>query len=587
MTMQLTEIMKNAFVKGGFLPEFGQVTLSNRPDLCQFQCNGALAAAKIYKRSPYSIASDIVEQLKNHQAFREVSCVMPGFINLNLSDEFLIGTLLTLSTSQKFGCEPIQGERTILMDYGGPNVAKPLHVGHLRTAIIGESLKRIFRYHGVNVLADVHLGDWGLQIGMIITELNHRKPQLPYFNDTYTGLYPEEAPFNIMELEELYPKASIHAKNDPDYMEQAKQATYQFQNGHPGYVALWKHILEISVSDLKRNYANLNVSFDLWNKESDVQPRIPKMLTYLKDNGYAYLSDGAIVVDVLKESDTREMPPCILVKSDGATLYGTTDLATIVERVELFHPDEILYIVDKRQELHFQQVFRCAHKTGLAPLGTKLTYLGFGTMNGTDGKPFKTRNGGVMLLENLISEANGRIFERISANREIPEQEAQEISKKVGLAALKYSDLSNQIAKDYQFDVERFTASEGNTGPYIIYTAVRIHSLLEKYRKQNPDCQIETLDIQKATSISERDWMLQMTLYNEAMRAAFDDYAPHKVCQFIYDLANTFNRFYHENRILSEPDKNKQTSWLRLCVITHEMLETGLDLLGIELPERM
>lgn len=466
-------------------------------------------------------------------------------------------------------------------------MAKSLHVGHLRTAIIGESIKRIARFLGYNVLGDVHLGDWGLQIGLIITELKQRYPSLIYFDPDYKGTYPEEAPFNMEELEEIYPKASSFARSNPWFMEEAKQATYLFQNGHLGYVALWKHILEVSITDLKKNYANLNVYFDLWKKESDVQPYIPEMIETMKQKGIAYENEGALVVDVKEESDTKEIPPCIIVKSNGATLYSTTDLATIVERIDLYAPDEIIYIVDKRQGMHFEQVFRCAKKTGLVPKTTQLTFLGFGTMNGKDGKPFKTRTGGVMRLEHLIESVSQEVYKKVSMNKEISEAEALSISKKVGVAALKYGDLSNQIAKDYVFDIERFTAFEGNTGPYILYTVVRIKSILNKFHAQDPTGQIEDLKLQSSKTESERALMLILTQFNEMVVNSFKEYAPHRICQYIYDLSNTFNKFYHENKILSEENKLRQQSWIKLIDITQNLLVTCLDLLGIEAPDKM
>ena len=584
---RITDIVKEAFVQCNYSSEYGLVTLSNRPDLCQFQCNGALMAAKVYRKAPFAIANEITNLLKEHPAFNDVTCVMPGFINITLEDHYIINYLNTMIGAKKFGSEEIGEAKTIIVDYGGPNVAKPLHVGHLRTAIIGESIKRTGKFLGYNMLGDVHLGDWGLQIGLIIAKLKKRNPDLVYFDSNYTAEYPIDAPFSITELEEIYPAASSYAKSNPDFMEEAKQATFLFQNGHRGYVAIWQHILNVSIRDLKKNYANLNVYFDLWKKESDAQPYIPEMIENLKNNGFAYLSDGALVVDVKDDTDTREMPPCILVKSDGATLYSTTDLATIIERRELYNPDEIVYIVDKRQELHFEQVFRCAKKTNLVSTDTKLTFLGFGTMNGSDGKPFKTRDGGVMRLENLIREASDKVYQRAIENKEIPNEEAIEISKKVGLAALKYSDLSNQISKDYIFDVERFTSSEGNTGPYIIYTVVRIKSILGKFFAMHPEYKIAEVAMQLPCSEGERSLMLKITQFNEVILSSFVEYAPHKICQFIYDLSNEFNRFYHDNKIISEQNAIKQYSWVKLIILARDILITCLDLLGIEVPERM
>jgi arginyl-tRNA synthetase len=583
----ITDIVKDAFEQCGYAAEYGLVTVSDRPDLCQFQCNGALTAAKKYRKAPIIIAGEVADRLDSNPNFKEVTSVMPGFINISLSDNYIVAYLSTLAASPKFGCEEIGAGKTVVVDYGGPNVAKPLHVGHLRSAVIGECIKRAAKYLGYHALGDVHLGDWGLQIGLIITELKKRKPDLVYFDPDYMGEYPSEAPFDISELEEIYPAGSIHAKADPDFMEEAKLATYQFQSGHRGYHALWRHILNVSIQDLEKNYADLNVFFELWLKESDAQPYIPKMIDDMKDSGLAHISDGALVVDVMEESDTTKIPPCILVKSDGSTLYGTTDLATIIQRVEQYNPDEIIYIVDKRQALHFEQVFRCARKAGLVSPDMMLTFLGFGTMNGKEGKPFKTRDGGVMRLEHLFKQVSDRVYEKVSENKEIPKEEAMGISKKVGLAALKYSDLSNQIAKDYIFELDRFTSFEGNTGPYIIYTAVRIKSILNKFQEKNPGFQPDQVSLQLPGSETERSMMLRMAQFNEMLETSYSDYAPHKICQFIYELSNDLNRFYHDNKILSEPDIAKQYAWIKLISLARELLITCLDLLGIQVPDRM
>ena len=464
-------------------------------------------------------------------------------------------------------------------------MAKPLHVGHLRSAIIGESLKRIGRFVGHKVIGDVHLGDWGLQMGLIITELKHRQPELVYFDDTYTGEYPKEAPFTIGELEEIYPCASAKSKEDEDYRNEALEATHLLQQGKPGYRALWDHIMHVSVTDLKRNYDNLNVSFDLWKKESDAQPYIEDMVQAMKDGGYAYEDQGALVVDVKEESDTKEIPPCMLLKSDGASLYTTTDLATIVERMKLFHPDEILYVVDKRQELHFIQVFRCARKTGLVEKDTRLSFLGFGTMNGKDGKPFKTREGGVMRLENLIADINEEMFRKIVENRSVKDKDAQDTAKIVGLSAIKYGDLSNQATKDYIFDVDRFTSFEGNTGPYILYTIVRIKSILSRFEQEGGDLSAGT--ILPAVNESEKNLMLQLTGFGATVESAFEEKAPHKICAYIYEVSNAFNSFYHETKILSEVNAEQKQSFIKLLQLTRNVLETSINLLGFSAPERM
>lgn len=589
---QLSGIFKKAFAEKGYDEKYGEVAVSNRPDLCQYQCNGALAAAKQYKKAPIMIANEVLECVRGSEMLSSVTAIMPGFLNMNVSSEYLARYLEEMAGDDvRFGIEPAEEPKTIMLDYGGPNVAKPLHIGHLRSAIIGESIKRISRFLGHNVIGDVHLGDWGLQMGLIITELKKRHPELVYFDESFEGEYPKEPPFTISELEEIYPAANAYSKDHPEYKEEAKNATVQLQNGNRGYQALWNHIMNVSVSDLKRNYEKLNVSFDLWKKESDAQPYIPDMIRYLKDGGYARISEGALVVDVKEESDTKEIPPCMILKSDGATLYNTTDLATMVERMKLFSPDAITYIVDKRQELYFEQVFRCAKKTGLIPKEVALTFLGFGTMNGKDGKPFKTRDGGVMRLETLITSINDAVYDKIMANREMEEEEAREIAAKVGLAAIKYGDLSNQAAKDYIFDLDRFISFEGNTGPYILYTIVRIKSILSKYKDlTGNDAAEQKLSFfrkDRERGANETALMLQAAKFNDTIEHAFEENAPHKICQFIYELANAFNSFYHENKIISEEDAEKKEEWMALILLVLNLLEICIGLLGFEAPERM
>lgn len=581
----ITDKVSEAFEKAGYDASYGKVNDSNRPDLCEYQCNGAMAGAKMYHKAPIMIANDVVMELQGNDMFEEVNAVKPGFINIKLSGDFVTDYLKKMREADKFGLEKPETVETIIIDYGGPNVAKPLHVGHLRSAIIGESIKRMNRYQGHHVIGDVHLGDWGLQMGLIIEELKERKPDLCYFNEDYTGEYPKEAPFTISELEEIYPCASAKSKVDESFAQKAHEATFQLQNGNRGYKALWNHIMNVSVTDLKKNYKNLNVEFDLWKTESDAQPYIPDMIEMMKEKGLAHMSDGALVVDVKEEEDAKEVPPCILVKSDGATLYSTTDLATIVERMKLFHPTEIIYVVDKRQEMHFTQVFRCSRKAGTVEEDTKLKFLGFGTMNGKDGKPFKTRDGGVMRLETLIAEINQAVYEKIMENRAISEEEARETAKVIGLAAIKYGDLSNQASKDYVFDVDRFTSFEGNTGPYILYTIVRIKSIVKKYNELNGEK--ELFQLLPPVSVSEKKLMLELTKLNEVLEQSIAELAPHKICAYIYDLANQFNSFYHETKILSEENKQKQEGYIALILLTQQILETCIDLLGFDAPERM
>ena len=588
----ITDEVTKAFAECGYDAKYAKVTLSNRPDLCEYQCNGAMAAAKEYKKAPFMIADEVVEKLAANPMFAMAESVKPGFLNLKIDEAYLADYVAKMQEDDgRFGCEKTEAPKTIMIDYGGPNVAKPLHVGHLRSAIIGESVKRIGKFMGHNVIGDVHLGDWGLQMGLIITELKQRRPELVYFDDTYTGEYPEEAPFTISELEEIYPTASKKSKEDEAYKEAAMQATFELQHGKRGYQALLKHILNVSVTDLKRNYANLNVSFELWKGESDAQPYIPDMVQKMKDDGFAYISDGALVVDVKEETDTKEIPPCMILKSDGASLYNTTDLATMVWRMKDYNPDELIYVVDKRQELYFTQVFRCARKTGIVKPETELKFLGFGTMNGKDGRPFKTRDGGVMRLEHLISGINEEMLAKIQENQKTKEnlgistEEAENTAKMVALAAIKYGDLSNQASKDYIFDIDRFTSFEGNTGPYILYTIVRIKSILNKYHGLGKD--ESGAVIEAAHSKSEKDLMLELSKFNAVMESAFEETAPHKICSYIYDLANAFNSFYHGTKIMSEENETVQKSYIRLLELTKSVLETCIDVLGFSAPERM
>lgn len=581
----ISEEMKKGFALAGYKEELGKVTLSNRPDLCEYQCNGAMAGAKQYKKAPLVIANEVAERLKESNIFSEVSVIAPGFLNLKLSEAFLRDYLDGMSKDRKFGLESTGCPKKIVIDYGGPNVAKPLHVGHLRSAIIGESIKRILRYTGNEVIGDIHLGDWGLQMGLIITELKKRSPQLVYFDENYQGEYPKEAPFTISQLEEIYPTASAKSKEDAAYKEEAMEATFKLQSGVRGYRALWRHIMTVSVNDLKRNYDNLNIEFDWWKGESDVQELIPEMVSFMKEEGFAYESEGALVVDVKEESDTKEMPPCMILKSDGAALYNTTDLATIMERMSLVKPDEIIYVVDKRQELHFDQVFRCARKTKLVSPRTELKFLGFGTMNGKDGKPFKTREGGVMRLEYLISEIEEEMYKKIMAGRDVGEEEARKIAKIVGLSAIKYGDLSNQAGKDYIFDIDRFTSFEGDTGPYILYTIVRIKSILNKFVENGGS--LVQCSLQNASGTSEKELMMEIAKFNEMMENAANDIAPHKICAYIYELANAFNHFYHETKILTEEDEVRKNSYIALLELTRDILETCIELLGFSAPEKM
>ena len=581
----IAEELKGAFAAAGFDEKYAMVTRSNRPDLCEFQCNGAMACAKVYKKKPIDIANAVLEQAKDSTMFSEISAVMPGFINIRLNPVWLAGHIQKISEDKKFGLNEAAYPETIIVDFGGANVAKPLHVGHLRSAVIGESVQRLARYMGHRVISDVHLGDWGLQMGLIITELQERKPDLVYFDQDYSGDFPEEAPFTISELEDIYPAASKKSKEDEAFAERAHQATLKLQQGYAPYRALWRHIMNVSLKDLKKNYDNLNVHFDLWKGESDADPYIPALIQDFIDKGLAYESNGALVVDIAEEGDSREYPPCIIRKSDGAALYATSDLATLVQREQDYQPDRYIYVVDKRQELHFIQVFRAAKKAGIVPQETKMIFLGFGTMNGKDGGPFKTREGGVMRLEYLIRDINEAVCEKIREKDKVPEEEIEETSRKVALAAVKYGDLSNQATKDYVFDIDRFTSFEGNTGPHIQYMVVRIKSILARYAEEKgslPDLRIRT-----AGSDSEKKLMLSLSRFGETIESAFAETAPHRVCQYMAETADAFNDFYLENKILAEPNEEKKAGFISLIRLTGMILDTCMDLLGIESPEHM
>ncbi len=579
---RLSALVARAFESAGYDQSFGRVSVSNRPDLCQYQCNGALAAAKQYHKAPLSIAQDVAARLADDPAFEAVQTAAPGFLNLTLRDSYLTDYLSAMRENTRLGLPTTENPRTIVLDYGGPNVAKPLHVGHLRSAIIGESVKRICRYFGDRVVGDVHLGDWGLQMGLIIAELHERRPDLPFFYSSLTGEYPAEAPFTISELEEIYPAASAKAKEDPAFAAKAHDATFQLQSGHSGYRALWEKIMQVSLADLKRNYEKLNVSFDVWFGESDAQPFIEPMLAGFRERGLTRQSDGAEVMDVAEEGDAKEVPPCILVKSDGATLYATTDLATLVERERDFRPDKVLYIVDKRQSLHFEQVFRAARKAGIVRPETELQFLGFGTMNGKDGKPFKTREGGVMRLELLIAEVTDYVLQKIAESGIVDAADQRATAEKIALAALKYGDLSNLATKDYIFDLDRFSAFEGNTGPYLLYTIVRIKSILAKYEGD-----LSAAQFQPPNSASERNLALCLTRLQDNLLPAYTGSAPHLICAYCYELAGCANAFYHETRILAEQDSAKQAGYLALIDLTRAALELCIDLLGFEAPDKM
>ena len=575
----ITAKMQKAFEEAGYEPAFGRVTVSNRPDLCEYQCNGALSAAKQYKCAPIQIAKAVADKL-DAADFAMIDAVMPGFINLKLSDAFLQNYLEAMRTAPDFGVEKIGAGLTAVVDYGGANVAKPLHIGHLRPAIIGEALKRLHKFLGYNTIGDVHLGDWGLQMGLIIAELQERQPDLPYFDPDFTGDYPAESPFTLSELEEIYPTASSK-KSDPVFAEKAHIATYELQQGRRGYRAIWDHIMGVSLPDLRRIYDILDVHFEKWLGESDADPYIPAMIDDLKARGLAVQSEGAWVIPVAEESDKKEVPPMILVKSDGSAIYATTDLATMVQRMQDWAPDKMLYVTDKRQNLHFEQVFRAAKKSGIVKDTTVLEHVGHGTMNGKDGKPFKTRDGGVLRLEQLIQDMTDFVRAKVVENQIVADEDVEATTQKIALAALKYGDLSNQPTKDYNFDLERFAAFEGNTGPYILYTIVRIKSILSRYGAW------ENLPIQSTSNPFAKELMLSITKFGPTLESALKALAPNMICAYIYELAGAVNKFYHETRILTEEDENLKAGYIALIGLAKNILETCIDILGFSAPEKM
>jgi len=575
----ITEKMQAAFVAVGYDASFGRVTVSNRPDLCEYQCNGALAAAKQYKCAPIKIANEVIAQL-DAADYDLVEAVMPGFINLKTSGAFLTSYLEQMRTAEDFGVQKVGAGKLCVVDYGGANVAKPLHIGHLRPAIIGEALKRLHSFMGYNTIGDIHLGDWGLQMGLIIAELHERQPDLPYFDPDFTGEYPKQSPFTLSELEEIYPTAS-KKKSDPVFAEKAHTATFELQQGRRGYRAIWDHIMGVSLPDLHRIYDSLDVHYEKWLGESDADPYIPAMVEDLKARGFAVQSEGAWVIPVAEESDKKEVPPMILIKSDGSAIYATTDLATMVQRMQDWNPDKMLYVTDKRQNLHFEQVFRAAKKSGVVSVDTGLEHVGHGTMNGKDGKPFKTRDGGTLRLEQLISDMTDFVRGKVVENKIVGEDEVEDTTAKIALAALKYGDLSNQPTKDYNFDLERFAAFEGNTGPYILYTIVRIKSILNRYGAW------ENLPMQLPANVFAKDLMLAITKFGPTMEAALNASAPNLICAYIYELAGAVNKFYHETRILSEENEELKAGYIALIGLAKNILEKCIYILGFSAPEKM
>lgn len=585
LLQNLSAILAQAFTDEGLPPEFGAVRVSDRPDLAQFQCNGAMNAARVAKKNPRAVAEAIVARIQANPAFAKIDIAGPGFINLTLTDAFLTQFIGGKINDDRFGIAPWVAGETMVLDYGGPNVAKAMHVGHLRPCIIGDCLRRMALFAGYRAVGDVHLGDWGTPMGMIIAELERRHPDWPYFDPGFTGPYPSESPVSIQDLEVIYPESAAAAKEDPLKMEAARRATVELQDGRPGYRALWRHFVDVSIAAIKLNYTALDVHFDLWKGEADVHDLIAPMVDDLRVRGFAVEDDGAVVVPVKGNADEKEVPPLILYKRDGAVMYGTTDLATIVERMRDFTPSKIIYVVDQRQALHFEQVFRAARLSGIAPEATELTHAGFGTMNGADGKPFKTRSGGVMRLEEMIAMAVDAVRDQMkNANiaQDMAEAEREKTASQVAVAAIKFADLQNQRQSDYIFDLNRFTSFEGKTGPYLQYQAVRIKSILRKGAEQGmtPAEDLRINDENRALVLLMMEWP-------EAIETSLRNYTPHVLCDHVYRLANAFSSFYGNCHILSEPDEAVRAQRLALCDAVLRQLTLSLGLLGISVPERM
>ncbi len=581
---ELSEIFGKAFESLELPFKLGAVQRSNRPDLGDFQCNGAMAAAKLGAGNPFVTAEKVAELVNGNDLIEKIDVVRPGFINLFIKSNAISQKLSQLANDSSFGVAEDLSAHKVMIDFGGPNVAKSMHVGHLRTAIIGDSLQRIFRFKGYEVVSDAHLGDWGTQMGMLIEGLKKRQPDLVYFDETVTSDYPKDSPVSIQDLEVIYPEESGLCKTDPEAAEKARAATLELQSGREGYRALWRHFVNVSVATLKRDYGELGVSFDLWKGESDADPFIPAVLEELADKAISIQDQGALIVPFRDEEGENIMPPLILRKSDGAVMYGTTDLATLYERVRDDKAKTVLYVVDGRQQQHFKQVFAAADLMGFNE-NTQYEHSYFGTVNGKDGKPFKTRSGGVMKLHDLIQMAKDEARKKIAESNfgsDFSQDEKEEIAHKVAIATLKFADLRNFRIKDYVFDLEKFSEFEGKTGPYLLMQVARIKSIL---RKAN-DIGVEAGDL-LSTSDNEKALSYRLLEFPSVIDRTIDKRAPHFLCEHLYNLAQEYSSFYQKQHIMNEPDQLKQASLLRLSQICMQQLEIGLQLLGIETLERM
>lgn len=582
LEVELTERFQAAFGLAGFPTENVQVELSERPDLGQYQCTAALSLAGQVAQAPQEIAAKVVIELEKSAIFSHITVAGPGFINVRLADNFMAERVQAMAADPRSGSALVELPRRVVVDFGGANVAKPLHVGHLRPSIIGDAMQRLYRFRGDTVFGDTHLGDWGTPMGMLIVAIQDRQPDLPYFKDDFTGSYPEGSPISIKDLETLYPEASTQAKNDPEFRKRAQLATVELQNGRPGYRALWEHFVRISVVALKENFAKLDITFDWWYGESHYHERIAPLIERLKAEGQAVKSEGAWIIP-LQPRNGKNLPPLILIKADGGFLYSTTDLATTDERVQVDKADFLLYVVDQRQSLHFEQVFQAVYQTGIAPESVGMYHLGFGTINGSDGKPFKTRDGGVMQLRELIELAQQKAWQKMEEAglaKEYPEEERHTIAQVVAKAALRFADLSNNPRSDYVFDLEKFVNFEGKTGPYLVYTAVRIKSIFRKLPEVKGEWEGEWTE-------AERPLLLKAMQLPDVIEKAYVEYAPHVLCDFAFTLAQEFNRFYQQCHIVNESNPVTQKRWLAVAGLTLHQFEIIFSLLGIEVPERM
>ncbi|MBE6150643.1 MAG: arginine--tRNA ligase [Firmicutes bacterium] len=551
------------------------LTVSNRPDLGDYQINDAMKLAKAYHKNPREIAESIKTELEKDYRFENINIAGPGFINLSISNKALIEFLNELNEDVKKNLDS-KGKKKVLIDYGGANIAKTLHVGHLRSANIGEALKRLAKALDNEVIADVHFGDIGRQSGMVISEIKRLHPELPYFQEGYNG---EEVDFTITaeELGEIYPRASTAAKENEERMEEVRQITAELEEGHKGYMALWTKVKNVSMEDIKQIYIKLNTDFDLWEGELDCYPHIPATMELLKD--YLYESEGALVIDVAEETDNSPMPPLVVIKSNGATLYATRELATIYSRIKRFELDEMWYVTDFRQGLYFEQVFRASKKSGLVKPELEFKHLGFGTMNGPDGKPFKTRDGGVMDLKSLIDLILVETTARLNPNI-TDEKERKEIAETIAIAALKYADFLPFRTTDYIFEPSKFSDLEGKTGPYLLYSTIRMKSLLNK-------AETKEFDVKVLENKTDREIAITLLNLPEVIDKAYEVKSLNDIADFLYKLTSVYNKFYAENRILTEEDQDKKESWLTLTKIVKQTNEMLLDILGIEVPERM